>query len=144
MTMSEATAADLRKSAIAAGQAAAAAGAHAAALAVSSAATNAAKPGASSSELKATIVAIAMTGGLAALHALSVIPGPWMVPALAVSAAIAAGSYALSRGNVKAAALQAAGAAAAAAFPAQAGVIGDVQAVTAAALGVATTTATRP
>jgi hypothetical protein len=133
MTMSPATAADLRRSAIEAGQAAAAAGAHAASLAISSAATNAAKPGGSSSELKATIGAIALTGGLAALHALSVIPGPWMVPALAISAAIAAGSYALSRGNVKAAALQAAGAAAAAAFPGQATVIRDVSTIAAAA-----------
>lgn len=134
MTMSPETAANLRRSAIEAGQAAAAAGAHAASLAISSAATNAAKPGGSSSELKATIGAIALTGGLAALHALSVIPGPWMVPALAISAAIAAGSYALSRGNVKAAALQAAGAAAAAAFPAQAGVIRDISTIAAAAL----------
>ncbi len=135
MAMSPETAADLRRSAIEAGQAAAAAGAHAAALAVSSAATNAAKSGNSSSELKATILAIALSGGLAALHVLSVIPGPWMVPALAISAAVAAGSYSLSRGNVKAAALQAAGAAAAAAFPAQATVIRDVGAIAAVALG---------
>lgn len=136
MAMSAATATNLRASAIAAGQAAAAAGAHASILAVSAAATNAAKPGGSSSELKTTIAGIALTGLLAALHMLSVLPGPWTVPALAVSAAIAAGSYALSRGNVKAAALQAAGAAAAAVFPAQAVVIGDVGTIAATALGV--------
>jgi hypothetical protein len=120
---------------MAAGEAAAAAGAHASILAVSAAATNAAKPGGSSSEFKATIAGIALTGALAALHVLSVLPGPWMVPALAISAAVAAGSYALSRGNVKAAALQAAGAAAAAVFPRQAVVIGDVGTIAAAALG---------
>jgi len=134
-TMSAETGANLRASAIAAGQAAAAAGAHATAVAVSAAATNAAKAGGKSSELKATIGAIALTAGLAALHVLSVIPGPWMVPALALSAAIAAGSYSLSRGNVKAAALAAAGAAAAAAFPQQANVIRDVGTIVAAGLG---------
>lgn len=132
MTMSAETAADLRRSAIAAGQAAAAAGAHAAAEAVGAAATNAAKPGSASTELKVSIGAIALTGGLAALHVLSVIPGPWMVPALAISAAIAAGSYSWSRGNVKAAALQAASAAAAAAFPQQATLIRDVGSIVAA------------
>jgi hypothetical protein len=135
MTMSPETAANLRASAIQAGQAAAAAGAHASALAVSSAATNAAKPGSKSSELKATIGAIALTAGLATLHVLSVIPGPWMVPALALSAALAAGSYSLARGNVKAAALAAAGAAAAAAFPQQANIIRDVGTIVAAGFG---------
>jgi hypothetical protein len=136
MTMSAATAANLRASAIEAGEAAAAAGAHASMLAISSAATNAAKPGIGSSEMKATIAGIALTGLLAALHVLGTIPGPWTVPALAVSAAIAAGSYAVSRGNVKAAALAAAGAAAAAVFPRQAVVIGDVGKIVAAGLGV--------
>ena len=103
--MTPETAADLRKSAAEAAEAAAAAGAHAAAVAVSSAAVNAAKPGGKSSEMKATIAAIGVTAGVAALHALSVIPGPWMLPAIALSAGIAAGSYAYSRGNVKAAAL---------------------------------------
>lgn len=117
ITMTPATAANLRESAIQAGKAAAAAGAQASILAVSAAATNAAKPGIGSSEMMATIAGIGLTGLLAGLHVLGTIPGPWMVPALALSAAIAAGSYAVSRGKVKAAALLAAGAAAAVILP---------------------------
>lgn len=99
-----------RASAIAAGQAAASAGAQAAIAAVSTAAQNAAKSGASSSEFKATIGGVVTVGILAALQVLSVLPGPWMLPALALSAAITVGSYAISRGTVKKAALTAAGA----------------------------------
>jgi hypothetical protein len=104
----------LRQDAISAGQAAAAAGAHAAILAVGAAAQNAAKTGGSTTEFKATLGGIVTVGVLAALQVLSVLPGPWMMPALALSAAITVGSYALSRGSVKSAALSAAGAAVAA------------------------------
>lgn len=84
------------------------------------AAANAAKKGTSTSEFKATLLGIIMTGALAALHQLAVIPSPIAPYAAGVSIAIAAGAYALSRGNVKAAALQAAGAVASQYAPASA------------------------
>lgn len=134
--MDDKTAANLRASAIEAGKAAAAAGAHASIQALGAAAVNASKSGGSSSEFKGTILAILLTGGVAALHALSVIPGPWTVPAVALSAAIAAGSYAISRGNVKAAALAGAAAAAGAIAPNQAAAIQAGAAIAGAALGI--------
>jgi hypothetical protein len=80
--------------------------------AVLDAAANAAKPGGQTSECKVVVGSIILTALVAGLHALSVIPGPWTLPALAASAAISAGAYALSRGRVKDAALAAAAAAA--------------------------------
>lgn len=83
--------------------------------AISNAATNAAKGGGSSSELKVTTGGLLLVGGMAVLQALSVVPGPWMLPAIAVSAAISVAAYAVSRGRVKSSALDAAAAVAAAA-----------------------------
>ena len=107
-----------QQAAKAAGQAAASAIASGARDALVNAAANAAKPGSSSSELKVIVGSVLVSGVLAALHALAVVPGPWMLPAVALSSGIAAGGYALSRGNVKAAALQGAAAAVSAAVDA--------------------------
>jgi hypothetical protein len=79
--------------------------------AVLAAAENAAKAGGSSSEFKATLVGILVTGGLGALEALKHIGGPVSVAAAGVSTAILCGAYALSRGKVKSSALTAAAAA---------------------------------
>jgi hypothetical protein len=76
--------------------------------AISDAATNAAKKGGDTSEIKVTISGLLMTGALGALSALAVLPGPWTIPVLALSAMLPVGAYALSRGKVKSAALQAA------------------------------------
>jgi hypothetical protein len=73
--------------------------------AVVAAATNAAKPGGQTTEFKAVVGGVALVAVTAALHVASVIPGPWMLPAIAISAAVMTGSYVFSRGNVKAAAL---------------------------------------
>lgn len=105
-----------RRAAAAAGSAALAAGVPAAVNALQVAAANASKPGSSSSELKAVVGGVLVTGLMAALHAFSVIPGPWMLPAMALSTGISVAGYALSRGNVKAAALQGAAAAVSAAM----------------------------
>lgn len=78
---------------------------------IADAAANAAKPGASSSELKVVAGSIVLSALVAGLKAIAVIPGPWTVPAVILSAAVSAGAYALSRGQVKAAALAAAAAA---------------------------------
>ena len=75
--------------------------------AITAAAENAAKNGMSTSEFKVTVGAVAVTALLAGLHALSVIPGPWMVPAILGSALVSCG-YAISRGTVKSTALKAA------------------------------------
>jgi hypothetical protein len=96
------------------------AGAAAAAVAVdalATAAVNAAKPGASSTEFKATMGAIAITALLAGLKVFAVIPGPWTLPAVLSLVAITAGTsaYTLSRGSVKKAALAGAAAVAVAA-----------------------------
>lgn len=74
------------------------------------AATNAAQPGTRSSEWRAVVGGALLTASAAVLHALAVIPGPWMLPAIAVSTGISVGAYAISRGSVKAAALAAAAA----------------------------------
>lgn len=79
--------------------------------ALKEAVVNAARPGAKTSEFKIAWGGIVLTGLLAGLHALSVIPGPWTVPALAISAAMSVGGYAFGRARVKVAALQAASAA---------------------------------
>jgi hypothetical protein len=103
----------LAQTATAAGTAAAASAADALAVA----AANAAKPGASSTEFKATIATIALSAGLAALKVFAVVPGPWTLPAglalVAITATTAA--YSISRGSVKKAALAGAAAVAAAA-----------------------------
>jgi hypothetical protein len=81
-------------------------GAEAAGAAANAAAANAGKPGAKSSEFKATLIAFALSAGFGALEALSHIPGPWQITAaVIVAAAIASGAYSASRGKVKAAAL---------------------------------------
>jgi uncharacterized membrane protein len=71
------------------------------------AATNAAKPGGSTTEFKATIGAIAFTALLAGLKVFAVIPGPWTLPAVLslVAVTAATSAYTLSRGSVKKAAL---------------------------------------
>jgi hypothetical protein len=108
----------------------------AAAQALGTAAANAAKKGGTSSEFKATLFGILVAGGVAALHALSVIPSPVMPVALALSAGLAAGAYSLSRGQVKKAALDGAAAVAGALLPQQAGTIEAGRAIVSAALGV--------
>lgn len=122
----------------AAGHAAAAAAASAglvAVRAIGAAAENAAKPGWWSSEFKATVFGILVAGGVAALHALAVIPSPIMPAAIAITAGLTAASYSISRGNVKAAALAGAAAAATSLAPAQAGAIETGRAITAAIIG---------
>lgn len=96
-----------------AGQAAAAGAADA----VAAAAANAAKPGAQSTEFKATVATIVLSGLLAGLKVFAVLPGPWTVPAGIALVALTATSaaYSVSRGNVKKAALAGAAAMAAAA-----------------------------
>jgi hypothetical protein len=96
-----------------AGQAAAAGAADA----VAAAALNAARPGAQSTEFKATVGTIVLTGVVAGLKAFAVIPGPWTLPVVLALAGISAasGAYAISRGSVKKAALAGAAAVAAAA-----------------------------
>lgn len=104
----------------AAGEAAARAGLAASAAATSkalvAAAENAAQPGHQSSEYRVGVGAIVLTGVTAALSAaLHFIPfmalGPFALPAVAIGAGLTAGLYAISRGNVKAAAIDAAQAA---------------------------------
>lgn len=91
------------KSARAARQGAEQAGALAAA-----AAANAGKKGGSTSEFKATMFAIGVSGLMGALEVLSHVPGPWQVTAaVIVGAASAAGVYTAGRSKVKAAALTA-------------------------------------
>jgi hypothetical protein len=104
----------LAEAARSAGQAAAAGAADA----LAAAAANAAKPGASSTEFKATIGSIALAAGLAALKAFALVPGPWTLPAALVLVGVTASSaaYSLSRGSVKKAALAGAAAVAAAAM----------------------------
>jgi fatty acid desaturase len=77
---------------------------------VTDAAENASKPGGTSSEFKVVVGSTILAAVVAGLHAVAVIPGPWTLPALILSGAVAAGSaaYSVSRGNVKAAALTAA------------------------------------
>jgi hypothetical protein len=82
-------------------------------VALKDAATNAAKPGPRTTEWKATIGGIVLAALLTGLQALSVIPGPWMLPAVVLSAGLSVGAYAMSRGTVKGAALAAAATAAA-------------------------------
>jgi hypothetical protein len=94
-----------------AGQAALAASSAAAVSALQAAAVNAAKPGGKTTEWKAVVGGVLLTGLFAGLKVLSVIPGPWTLPALAIGTGLSVGAYALSRGNVKVAALQAAAAA---------------------------------
>lgn len=76
--------------------------------AANAAAANAAKKGAATSEFKATMFAIGVSGLMGALEVLSHVPGPWQVTAaVIVGAATAAGVYTNGRAKVKAAALQA-------------------------------------
>jgi hypothetical protein len=93
------------------------AAASSAADAVAAAAANAAKPGGQSTEFKATIAAVALTGAVAGLKVFALIPGPWTVPAVLALAGIYAttAAYSLSRGSVKKAALAGAAAVVAAA-----------------------------
>ena len=105
--------------------------------AVADAAANAAKAGGSSSEFKATLVGLGITALAAVLHALSVVPGPWMLPAIAGSAALAVGAYAITRGTVKAAALAAAAAAVVSVAPKLTPLVDVGEAIAAGELGVA-------
>ncbi len=107
----------------AAGGAAARAAGHAAAVVVTHAAEGAGKEGMSTSEFKGMILAILIAGGVGALQALSVIPSPVMPFAIALSAGIAAGGYAISRGQVKRGALDGAAAIARSLLPQQAAAI---------------------
>lgn len=92
-------------SSISAREAAESAG-RAALAAAAAAATNAAKAGASTSEFKLSIAALLWSAGLAALHALTAIPGPWQLPAVLGAAALGgAAAYSNSRAKVKSAAL---------------------------------------
>lgn len=79
---------------------------HAVMPAVVAAVANAAKPGVKTSELKVVVGGIVLSGLIAGLQVFSVIPGPWTVPALLISTALTAAGYAISRGNVKSAALR--------------------------------------
>lgn len=74
--------------------------------AIASAAINAAQPGQKSSEFKVVVGGVLLSGLVAGLHALSVIPGPWMLPAVLISTTLMGAAYATSRGNVKSAALR--------------------------------------
>lgn len=125
-----------RATAQAAGQAAAKAAGRVAVQIVNDAAANASKGGISSSEFKATIFGILVAGGVAALHALSVVPSPVMPFAVALSAGLAAGAYALSRGQVKKAALEGVAAVAKSLLPSDAGVIETGRTIAAAVIGV--------
>lgn len=79
-------------------------------LAVAVAAENASKPGRQSSERKLAIWAMVSAGGLAALNALAIIPGPWQLfAALGLVAASASVGYSSARGKIKAGAIAAAG-----------------------------------
>ncbi|MEO7827193.1 MAG: hypothetical protein ABIR60_08640 [Allosphingosinicella sp.] len=120
--MDETTTQNLRKSSADAAAGAAAAGASQirASAAIADAAENAAKPGKATSEHRVWLWSALAGAAVAALQVLSVIPGPWTAPALIISAGLAGGAYSVSRGNVKAAALQAAAAAASVAWPDQA------------------------
>lgn len=90
---------------------------HEAVTAIASAAANAAKAGVGSSEFKVTLMGLGVAVLGIALKAAAVIPGPWQIPALIASAGVAAGAYALSRGQVKQAALNAAAAMASEGLP---------------------------
>jgi hypothetical protein len=78
--------------------------------AIQTAAVNAGKPGSKSSEFKVAIGGILVSALIAGLKVAAVIPGPWTLPAMVLSAGVTAGAYALSRGQVKKAALDAASA----------------------------------
>lgn len=96
---------DNTRAALNAGTMAAAEAAH---QALSLAAINASKGGWKTSEFWVSIGAIALGTLTVGLKAVAVIPGPWSIPAMIAAAAVASGTYALSRGKVKAAALDAA------------------------------------
>jgi flagellar biosynthesis component FlhA len=125
-----------RATAQAAGQAAAHALGQSAAVVVTDAAANAGKKGWLTSEFKATVLGILVAGGVAALHALAVIPSPVMPVAVALSAGLAVASYSISRGNVKKAALDGAAAMAVSLLPAQTGAIETGRTIAAAVIGV--------
>jgi hypothetical protein len=80
-------------------------------------AADAAKPGHTTTEFKATVGAIALGALLAGLKVFAVVPGPWTLPAVLGLVAITAGTsaYTVSRGSVKKAALAGAAAVAVAA-----------------------------
>jgi fatty acid desaturase len=86
--------------------------------ALEAAARNAAKTGMQSSEFKITMAGIATAAALAGIDVLAHLPGPWMLPAMALSTAITVCGYALARSRVKSAALQAAADVALASSPA--------------------------
>lgn len=96
----------------AAARAAGAAATATALTAIGDAAANAAKPGGSTTEFKATAGAIVLTALVAGLKVFAILPGPWTLPAAIGLAAVTAAtaSYSLSRGSVKKAALGAAAA----------------------------------
>ena len=125
----------MKAAAMAAGEAGALAAGHAAAGAVTAAAANAGKTGTSTSEFKGMIVGLLVAGGVAALQALAVIPSPVMPFAIALSAGIAAGGYAISRGNVKRGAIDGAAAIAKSLLPSQSGSIETGRAIATAVIG---------